>query len=52
METDPYDVLDVIINACEQNNGLCMDVSVERLRLAHAIAAALREADLLARPTD
>ena len=47
MEID-YEVLDVILTVCERHDAFCMDGSVERLRLAFAIATALQEADLLA----
>ena len=48
METNEVDVFDIVLAVCEQHDGLCMDVSAERLRLAFEITAALREADVIA----
>ncbi len=43
-----YNVFDIVLAVCEEQDGFCMDVSAERARLASAIATALQEADVLA----
>ncbi len=49
MNDKPNDsVFDIVLAVCEAQDGLCMDVSAERRRLASAITTALYEANLLA----
>jgi hypothetical protein len=48
MGTDHFDVLAIVLTVCEQQDGLCMDVAAERLRLALAITDELDKAALIA----
>jgi len=40
-----YNVFDIVLAVCKEQDGLCMDVPTERYRLARAITVALYEAD-------
>jgi len=40
-----YNVFDIVLAVCKEQDGLCMDVPAERYRLARAIAVALHDAD-------
>jgi len=39
-----YNVFDIVLAVCKEQDGLCMDVPAERYRLARAITVALHEA--------
>jgi hypothetical protein len=41
-----YNVFDIVLAVCKEQDGLCMDVPTERYRLARAITVALHEADV------
>ena len=41
-----YNVFDIVLAVCTEQDGLCMDVPAERDRLARAITVALHEADV------
>ena len=45
-----YNVFDIVLAVCKEQDGLCMDVPAERYRLARAISAALHEADVFKVP--
>ena len=48
MSMDKYDnAVHVIMRVCREQDGLCMDVQDERLKLTSAIVNALVEADII-----
>jgi len=49
MNDEPnFNVFDIVLDVCKEQDGLCMDVAEERERLASAITDALHSADVLA----
>jgi hypothetical protein len=44
-DKNDYNVFDIVLAVCKEQDGICMDVPAERYRLARAITAALHEAD-------